>query len=155
MQKLDARRKNLLRKGSFLLALFLFQTCSNSIDSIGRPSESMQAWKIGFNLSFSFDLEGESFPTEIIYLLLKRIFCNFASRTYTGVIGSAKLEAVVEFFPSKWDTHFFFDLLICYDLQWINREGGLGRRLTKPAQMAGCHGAFTSDFLHKSLNMRG
>ncbi|UKI34949.1 MAG: hypothetical protein L6W00_30595 [Lentisphaeria bacterium] len=26
MQKPDARRKNLLRKGSFLLALFLFQT---------------------------------------------------------------------------------------------------------------------------------
>ena len=43
MQKLDARRKNLLSKGSFLLALFLFQTFLSRFDSIGRPIESRQA----------------------------------------------------------------------------------------------------------------
>ena len=43
MQKPDARRKNLLRKGSFLLALFLFQTFLNRLDSIGKPIESRQA----------------------------------------------------------------------------------------------------------------
>ena len=43
MQKPDARRKNLLRKGSFLLALFLFQTFLNRFDSIGSPIESRQA----------------------------------------------------------------------------------------------------------------
>ena len=30
-------RKNLLRKGPFLLALFLFQTCLSSIDPPGKP----------------------------------------------------------------------------------------------------------------------
>ena len=32
MQKSNTRRKNLLRKGSFLPALFLFQTCSGSLE---------------------------------------------------------------------------------------------------------------------------
>ena len=58
-------------------------------------------WRNYKTFHFSFGLEGESFPTEIIYFLLRRIFCNFTAHTYAGVIGSAKLEAVVEFFPSK------------------------------------------------------
>ena len=38
----NARRKILLRKGSFLLALFLFQTFLNCFVSIGKPIEAKQ-----------------------------------------------------------------------------------------------------------------
>jgi len=43
MQKPDARKKKLLRKGSFLLALFLFQTCLLGISAIGKAMAKMQA----------------------------------------------------------------------------------------------------------------
>ena len=44
MQKPDAGRKKLLRKGSFLPALFLFQTYPGYIASIDKTIEAMQAF---------------------------------------------------------------------------------------------------------------